>query len=223
MLDHTAEPIYEECKVYDGEEAVRRLRKMELRTAYFEAAVMHGHDLASRVSPIHPRVYAGWIMWAETVFGLRTQLLDLNADWVPGSTNNCETSYHLERGIAIAVVGGDSSTGERAFRSPKATRKRGPAIAKRISRNVLGQDVLDLPEFHELEEDEQCDLWFFLLNARKGSMYTELSLPMSVGSDNRIGIWRERILMPPVPLAGVVVTPDDNGDEEPPEVYVGRK
>lgn len=224
MLQSGAEPVYEECKVYRDEEATRRLAAMGLRMSYFEAAVMHGHDRASRVTPIHPRTYAGWVMWAETVMGLRTQLLDTGTDWAVGNTNHCETSYHLRQGVAIAVVGGDSNTGEQTFRHPKAARKRGPVTEKRIGRNVMGQTVLDLPEFQELEDDEQCELWLFLMNARKNSMYSELSLPMSLGGDGRIGLWRERILMQSIPLSGAVVTPYDLGDgDDPPPVYVDRK
>jgi hypothetical protein len=163
-------------------------------------------------------------MWAETVAELRTQLLDLNQGWDLGRTDNYETAFHPRHGVAIAVVGGDANTGERGFENPKAARRRGPVTAKRIRRNVGGQQVFDLPEFKDApKDDELCEMWTFLLNARKNSMYRELSIATSIGADGRFGGWRERIIMPPLALTGVVVTPVDDDGDEPPRVHVERK
>jgi hypothetical protein len=164
-------------------------------------------------------------MWAETVAELRTQLLTLNDGWDMGYSNNYETSFHAVRSIAIAVVGGDSNSGEQTFSFPKAARKRGPVTARRVQRNALGQLAFDLPEFkeHPPEDDELGETWFYLLNARNNAMYRELSLATSLGPDSKFGIWRERILMPQLPLTGVVVTPVEPDDGQPPQVHVGRK
>jgi hypothetical protein len=163
-------------------------------------------------------------MWAETVAELRTQLLDLNQGWDMGSTDNYETVFHAGQSLAIAVVGGDSNTGERAFKHPKAARRRGPVTAKRITRNALGQQAFDLPEFKDPpQDDELCETWSFLLNARDNSMFRELSIAVSLGGDGRFGVWRERIIMPPLSFTGVVVTPVDDDGGEPPQVHVARK
>ena len=211
------------CQVHQGSDASRRLNAMGLRAEFFERALVDGHDKASRVSKVHPRTFPGQVMWAETVASLRTQLLDLGTGWSVGYTGNCETCYNLSYRVAIAVVGGDSSTGEQAFRPPKAARKRGPAIGERVKRNPYVQDMLDLPEFREMNDDEQCTMWFLMANARDGRMYHELALPTSLGGDNRVGVYGERIIMPPIPLKGASITPDDGGDREPPQVDVGRK
>jgi hypothetical protein len=215
---------FEECKIYEADAALR-LAEMGLRVAYFDSAVRKGHDRASRVLPVHPKTYGGQIMWAETLGELRTQVLNLNSWWRLGQTGNYETAYNPERAIAIAVVGGNTDTGERTFHHPKAARKRGPITEKRVRRNAIGQMMFDLPEFKEKPpaEDENCDTWFFLLNARKGLIYSELSLPLSLGADSRIGAWRERIIMPSISFEGAVVTPVEPDENEPPQVHVGRK
>ncbi|UWZ35749.1 hypothetical protein Drose_32365 [Dactylosporangium roseum] len=165
-------------------------------------------------------------MWAETVGELRTQLLNLNQDWKIGQTNNYETSYHSGRRIAIAVVGGDGNTGVTGFNPPKTAKRRGPITARRIKRNVIGQMPFNLPEFVDPpEDDEQCVTWFYLLKARKEVMYSELSLPVSLGADSRIDQWAVRIILPHVGFTGVAITPVDldGDDDEPPQIHVDRK
>ncbi|GIF08090.1 hypothetical protein [Actinoplanes siamensis] len=218
------QPAYQEFLIHEGEGAIVRLAGMGVRVNHFDAAVRRGHDLSSRVSDVHPRTHKGQVMWAETVAELRTQLLDINQGWDIGQTDNYETVYNPERGIAIAVVGGDANCGERAFGQPKAARRRGPVTEKRIRRNVLGQQMFDLPEFKDPpRDDEQCDTWFLLLNARNNRMYLELSLATSLGSDSRFGLWKERIILPYISLEGVVVDPTEPDETEPPRVTVGRK
>ena len=223
-MSQSPERGYEETIIHEGADAITRLASMGLRAEYFDAAVRKGHDRASQVTRVHPRTYQGQVMWAETVAGLRTDLLNQNDGWDIGYTDHYETSFHPGRSIAIAVVGGDSNTGERTFKPPKAARKRGPVTEKRIRRNALGQMAFNLPGLEETpQDDELCDTWFFMLNARLDSMYQELSLATSLGPDGKFGMWRERILLPKLLLRGAVVTPIEPDDGQPPQVHVGRK
>jgi len=216
---------YQACRVYDREEAVVRLAEQGLRAAYFEAAIRRGHDIASRVLPVHPRTYRGQVMWAETTGEVRTQLFTTGDEWQAGYTDNYETAYNLERRMAIAVVSGNAHTGERSFEHPKTARKKGPATEKRVYRNRVGQQVFELPEFQDEPpaDDEQCELWFLLMNARNNCMYSELSLPLAMGANLRIAEWRERIILPPILLTGIVVSPIEPDLDTPPEIHVGRK
>jgi hypothetical protein len=210
--------------MYEGESAIVRLGEFGLRVDYLNAAVRHGLDMANRVTPVHPKAYGGWVMWAETVGGMRTNLLELNAGWLIGNTSNYETAYNAARGIAIAVVGGDSNTGEPAFRHPRTAKKRGPVTAKRIRRNAIGQMTLDLPGFEvPPEDDELCETWFLLVNARKGQVFCELSMPLSIGNDERIGAWRERIILPSILAVGAEITPIEPDEGDAPQVNVRRK
>jgi hypothetical protein len=223
-----SEPAFEECRIRDGEDAAKALAAMGLRVSYFDRAVSHGIDRASRVLPVHPLTYKGQVMWAETLGELRTVLIEVSEHFKIGRTHNYETVYHAELTYGVAVVGGDAFTGERAFKPPKTARKRGPITAERINRNVKniqGQLKFDFAGMEEPAEDEQLETWFLLMNAREDAVYRELSCPLTLGPDGKIGRWRERILMPPVPLQGVeigtIVDGPDDGDL--PQVHVSRK
>jgi hypothetical protein len=211
--------------VYDGDDAASRLSRFGLKFEHFTAAQTRGHEQRERCLPVHPRVYPGVIMWAETTAELRTQLLELDKGWKIGSTDNYETVFHAEQRTAIAVLGGDVNTGVKGFKPPKAARGRGPVTSKRIGVNVRGQYALPLEGVADPAEatDEDCTTWFFLINARMDVLYSELSLAVTMGEDSRIGWWAERILLPAVPMVGAVtpIGPDD--DDEPPVVHVDRR
>jgi len=211
--------------VYEGEDAVRRLRELGLRVEQLIAAETRGHEQRVRCLPVHPKTYPGQVMWAETTAELRTQALALDAGWILGSTRNYETVFHPEKRVAIAVLGGDANTGIRGSALPKAARGRGPVTSKRILKNLTGQFSLPLEGVPDvMPTDEDCRTWFFLINARMDVLYSELSFALTMGEDSRIGLWSERILLPPVPMVGAVtpIGPDDD-DDEPPAVHVDRK
>lgn len=209
-------PAHVECKIYEGAEATQRLHEMGLREKYFHDAATRGNDRRSRCLPVHPRAYAGQVMWAETVGEIRTQLLDLGQDWEIGRLNNYDTVYSSSRQISIAVVGGDVNTGERAFEHPMTARRRGPVTASRIKTNIKGQLSLieGLPSTDEKITEEQCLTWFFMLNARNNHLYGELSLPVSMGGKKRVSAWAERIILPPLALVGAV-TPVEPSESKP--------
>ncbi|WP_166381353.1 hypothetical protein [Catellatospora methionotrophica] len=195
-----------------------------LRESYFDAAISSGLDAAARATPAHPKIFGGWLLWAETTAGLRTVLLSLDREWQIGQTRGYETSYHLGHNIAIVVVGGDANTGVVGFKPPKTRRKRGPVTAKRVSRNIIEGQMALSPDLEPPVDDEGCVTWFLLLKERNGSLYRELSLPMSMGADGKIALWRERIILEPMQLNGISLDDhhdDDNGDE--PQIHVGRK
>jgi hypothetical protein len=218
------QPQLQPCVVYEGDDAVVRLSHLGLRFEHFIAAQTRGHEQRARCLPVHPKTYPGQVMWAETTAELRTQLLALDGGWKIGSTKNYETTFQAEQRIAIAVLGGDVNTGVIGFRHPKAARGRGPVTSKRIRQNLLAQYTLPLEGVTDPTEatDEDCNTWFFLINARMDILYSELSLAITIGEDSRIGQWSERILLPEVPMVGAV-TPIAPDDEPPPVVHVDRK
>jgi hypothetical protein len=210
------EPQFKDCVIYEGDKAIKRLAELGLRASYFEQAVRRGHELRSRCTPLHPRTYPGQVMWAESVAILRTQLLDLNQGWGMARVNNYETSFHADRKMAIAIVGGDANTGVKGFDPPKAARRRGPVTERRVKRNLLGQASL-LPDLdRDVDNDGLCMTWIYLACARDEILYSELSLPLLLGSDRKFSRWSERILMPELPLSGVVTPiepPEDDDDQ----------
>ena len=162
-------------------------------------------------------------MWAETTRQLRAQLIAQQKGWKPGRSSNYETVVQLDRRMAIAVVGGDGFTGEAGYPDPSTARRRGPVTSERVARNRAGQLTFSIPGIHEPAlSDDECETWFFLMNARNDTLFSELSLPVSMGKNRRISEWAKRVLMPPLPLSGVV-TPVAPQDEDGPDVTVKRK
>jgi hypothetical protein len=219
------QPSVARRSVLDGVEAAARLAEFGLRVEHFARAQVRGDELRARCLPVHPRTYPGQVMWAETTAALRTELLALDRGWQVGSASNYETVFNPGLGMAISVLGGDAFTGVRGHQAPKAAHRRGPVTSGRISRNFQDQYVLplegiDLPA----ATDDDCLTWFFLINARAETLYSELSLASDVGVDRRIGRWAERILLPGLPMPGAVtpIQPGDD-DDEPPAVHVDRR
>ncbi|HVQ93973.1 MAG TPA: hypothetical protein VMU51_23245 [Mycobacteriales bacterium] len=211
--------------VLAGAAAAARLAEFGLRPEFFTQAQARGDEQRSRCRPEHPRTFPGQVMWAETTAALRGELLRLDRGWQLGSSRNYETVFNAEVRMAISVLGGDMFTGVRGIRAPKAAHPRGPVTSNRISHNFTDQYVLPLDGLElPVPTDQQCQTWFFLINARDETLYSELSLASDVGVDRRIGGWAERILLPEMPMPGAV-TPvqlrDD--DDEPATVHVGRR
>ena len=209
--------------VVSGPEALARLAGLGLRPEHFTRAETRGDEQRSRCLPVHPRTFPGQVMWAETTAALRTELLALDRGWRLGSSSNYETVFNPELRMEISVLGGDASTGVRGFRAPKAAHPRGPVTSHRISRNFTDQYALPLDGF---DPPAPSDLrtWFFLINARDDTLYSELSAPTYLGADRRIGGWSERILLPEVPMPGAVTPLQPREDDDAPAaVHVGRR
>ncbi|WP_354641309.1 hypothetical protein [Kitasatospora camelliae] len=225
MIQQPEQSPARRSKVVPPEQADARLAQWGLSVEQIHQSVIAGDDARSRVSSrYYPRNYAGITMWAETLAGLRRQLLKIRRGWRIGSTSNYETVYSIEREVAFAVVSGDTYTGIDGRRDPKLTRKRGPKTKERVRRNaVIGQLAFDLEipgAREELPADEACSTWFLVIHPDEDKVRVELSLPVRVGDDGLVGEWIERILLPPVPVTGAVapIEPDEDDDDGDPMV-----
>ena len=72
------------------------------------------------------------------------------------------------------------------------------------------------------DDDEKVTTWILLAHHAKNELRAELSLPLDVGSDGRVSVWQERIILRAQPLDGeqVVITPPVQPDID---VAVRRK
>jgi hypothetical protein len=211
-------------EVYEGADASRRLAELGLRAEYFGDSLRHGHDKRRGCSPLHPKSFPGITMWAETTLAMRGNCMAAGLHWEPDSADNYETVVDRRNGVAIAVVGGDVNTGVRGFQHPLAARRRGPVTDRRVSDNFR-QLALDLPGLPvEADPGQPLKNYFFLVNARGGHLFSELSLPVAVITRKRVSHWAERILLPPVGVEDPV-TPVGYEDEESdvPVVEVRRR
>jgi hypothetical protein len=72
------------------------------------------------------------------------------------------------------------------------------------------------------DEDEWVSTWILLVHHAQNELRAELSLPLDVGTDGRVSVWQERIILRAQPLDSepVVITPSVQPDID---VAVRRK
>ena len=213
--------------VHSGAAATARLADFGLLPEHFVNAQQHGHTRRLECTATHPKTFPGQVMWAETVAALRQQLLETGDGWEIGRTRNYETVFRTDRRIAIAVVGGDAATGVDGPEQPKAARRRGPVTWERIAYNNQLELPITLPTprvaVDAAGDDEGCNTWFFLLNARGDQLYSELSMADGLGIDRRSVTWLERILLPGIPVVGAVTPVESDSDDEAAALHVDRR
>lgn len=207
-------------RVVTAENAPARLRHLGLTAEMLQRSIEVGDSKRLLVSQtVYPATYPGVVMWAETLAALRRQLLKLRDDWEIGSTENYATVYSTKRGIAIAVVAGDAAVGKEDRGDPRLTRKKGKKTAERVYRNasqIYIQDSLFPSPGADLPADEACTTWFLIIHPIKKEVRVELSCPLFMDSEGIVSGWQERIILPPVAVAGAVapIAPDDDDPDD---------
>ena len=180
--------------LHTEEKALDRLSQMGLSENALTESVWQGYLARSRTTINHPRIARGIIMWAETVAVLREQLISYG--WVKEDKGNYELSVNQKAGLAIVVTTGDEATGM-AGATPSNKCPKGVNTAEAIETN----NQLDL--FFELlpviEDVQGFTTWVLLMHLATDEVRCELSLPFSI-SNGKIDGWRERIILPSMPL-----------------------
>ena len=180
--------------LHTEEKALDRLSQMGLSENALTESVWQGYLARSRTTINHPRIARGIIMWAETVAVLREQLISYG--WVKEDKGNYELSVNQKAGLAIVVTTGDEATGM-AGATPSNRCPKGVNTAEAIETN----NQLDL--FFELlpviEDVQGFTTWVLLMHLATDEVRCELSLPFSI-SNGKINGWRERIILPSMPL-----------------------
>lgn len=212
--------------ISEAGEVEKRLSDFGMTVEKITNSIEAGDTARRRVAiPVYPATYAGVTMWAETLAELRKQLLEARQGYAIGRTGNYETVYSTERRVAFAVNTGDANTGIDGRHEPRLTRPKGAKTAERVRRNARNVQLtlIDMPQ-PELPADEACETWFLLLRPTADEIRLELSCPRRIGLDGIVDGWHERILLPPVPIAGAVepIEPDDGGDDGTGDVLVQR-
>ena len=216
VVDGMPEPVHR--VVLGGQPAEQRLRELGLSVPLLHGAVEDGDEGRRQCTPYHPRQAEGQRMWSDTTAGLRRRCLSLNAGFAIDRTDNFETTVHKDKGLAIAVMGGDEFTGYRGGRDPRVRRKRGPVTHKRVTANHLGMEPLFSygPRGDAAGELTSWRTWILLVRATDDLLYLELSQPIGFSDSGLVSDWIERILLPPLSISGEVTPIDDDGGDEVP-------
>lgn len=177
-----------------------RLAQLGLKEDRLAEIVLRGFVAFASCTPNDPPLYPGFSAWAAMVRGLREYLLP---EWERSDENNYSLVINPAGTVAIAVATGDDATGLPDV-DPTTKASKGPSTVEAVASN---QAQFSLPfEFppvpsstRPIHPDDRRMTWILLVHRAQGEVRYELSLPTSMGTDGRVGGWRERIIMNPIP------------------------
>lgn len=197
------------------------LTNLDLTEDALLAAVMQGYLARINCTANHPPLFASFVAWGETVRALREQL---GSDgWVRDDEKNYSRVVHPNGHLAIAVATGDEATGV-ASGMPTTKSPKGPSTADALKINQLQAWLpgMEPPLSTSEPEENQPTTWLLLVHHAQNEIRSELSLPVDLGIDSRVSVWRERILLKPMPLdiEPIEIAPPDQADIE---VVIKRK
>lgn len=189
--------------VSDPVDVDARLAQLGLTAEHLYDAVLEGHLGRANCTAHDPPSFPGMTSWAVTTRGLRQQLIP--EGWTSSDTGNYSTILSPDRSIAIVVATGDDATGD-PHKGPKTKCAKGPATVGAVDRNQVQLDLFEpAPEpdvvvlkRHGANDPAEPMTWVLLIHGSPRGVRSELSLPVSIGADDRIEKWEERIILPPI-------------------------
>jgi hypothetical protein len=186
----------------EADDVQGRLGQMGLDEKALADVVRRGYIAFISCTANDPPLYPGFTAWAQMVRGLREYLLP--KQWERSDENNYSLVINPIGTIAIAVATGDAATGRRDA-TPTTKSTRGTCTLEAVTVN---QAQLNLPfEFPPLpvsmrlaDANDKRLTWILLVHRDTHEVRCELSLPLSMGNDNRIDSWQERIILDSIPI-----------------------
>ncbi|HEV3208809.1 MAG TPA: hypothetical protein VGY91_00980 [Chthoniobacterales bacterium] len=188
-------------KSYSPTERPTRLSDLGLNEGMLLQAVQQGQGSWVSCTSNHPPLYRGIAAWAETVSGLREQLLPLG--WRRVEQGNLPLTVSEKGNIAITVSTGDEQTG-RVDGSPCTRSSKGPRTKSAVTANALQLKLFgDIPICPEDLESINGQMTFILLFHRdttENEIRCELSRPIKMNVEGQVAGWAERIILEPMPF-----------------------
>lgn len=205
----------EEAHQFAGPLAHVRLSELGLKETDMVMAVRTAEIERRSCSPLEPSVAPGFKAWAGAVRTLAEQLMPRG--WVLTETKGLPRLLNPETRIAVAVVTGDEGTGSLTG-APKSKSPRGPQSAFLVRSNEVQLNLFEAPRFRPLPAEEEQITWWLLMASRGEAVRAELSLPVGIGEDRRLAVWKERIILE---LGDLSLPPSSwNEDDSPLEFEV---
>ena len=202
-----------ELKVYsDSWVVTTRLAELGLKPDKLIHAVQRGLAAWASCTKNHPPASQGLWAWAETVCGLRDELVPLG--WSRSDETNLPLTVNADETLAICVNTGNEDTGIQDG-SPCTRSTKGPQTRQAILEN-LGQLRL-FPATDVIREDRT--VWILLIHRdmRAREVRAELSQPISISDEGKVDRWKERIILSSTPFDDDLVSliEGDNGPQTP--------
>ena len=182
------------------------LARLGLAVAPLLIAVSRGHLAAiSRTSNDAPNA-AGFYQWNETLRTLREELALF--EFIRSDIGGYSTALRGDRRMAIAVSSGDEGTGVAAA-NPSTKQVKGPRTIAVVSSNatqleLFPREIMMPPPAEEIDRLT----WILLFRAAATELRAELSLPVNMNDGGQIAAWRERIILPSLPLDATFTIPE---------------
>lgn len=188
-----------ECLVFQEDATADRLAELGLTEEVLLQSVTIAQGFAARCTDNHPRIYAGLVMWAETLKAARDLLRPLG--WHKQETGTYERFINEAGTVGIAVASGTEGVGI-AYLTPSNKSPKGRNTVEAVETNCTMDLFPDLPAVKIGDEEADCETWVLLhyFDARSGERRVELSRPREIAKDGRISRWFERIILPPLSL-----------------------
>ncbi len=198
------------------------LSRLDLTEEPLLTAAMQGYLARTNCTANHPPLFPSFVAWGETVRAVREQLAPNG--WHRNDEKNYSRAVHPQGHIAIAVATGNEATG-RAEESPCTKSAKGPSTVDALEINRLQAWLPGMePQRANVDDGEQQQptTWLLLVHHADKEIRAELSLPLDIGLDGRISVWRERILLRALPIDAepIAVVPPTQPDID---VVVRRK
>lgn len=162
-------------------------------------AVREGYLARANCTANHPPLFPSFVAWGETVKALREQLAPMG--WTRNDEKNYSRTVHPAGRVAIAVAMGNEATGL-AGQLPSTKSAKGPSTIQALERNRVQAWLPGMapPDSTSQEQESPLTTWLLLVYHTQSEIRSELSLPLDVGDDGRVSVWRERILLQAIPL-----------------------
>jgi hypothetical protein len=187
--------------VHQTVEVQGRLAELGLDPEALAQVIKRGYVAFTLCTVNDPPLFPGLAAWAQTVRALREYLVPQG--WRRCDENNYPLVINPTEDMAIAVATGDDGTGC-VDAVPTTKSSKGPSTVEAVVANQAQLTfVFDEPEIVAADEgDEATDermTWLLLVHRGEGEVRSELSLPLSMGTDGRIESWQERIILGSMP------------------------
>lgn len=208
MTDHGSAD--EPSRLFRGEDAMRRLRELDVDAVDLDAALDAGEVAANQPDRAHPATASGAYRWYETVAVLRRRLEEKG--WTMSDPRNSPRVSNPRSGIAIVAVSGDRRTGLPDVGDPQTARAKGEATARAVQINLqLEFDFSATLADSSADREATTPTWLLLYrrDQDRNELRAELSLPVSMDLKGYVTKWRERILLEPRTFGPDVGVPRD--------------
>lgn len=198
-------------EVFAGPRATARLHTLGLYEADLIMAVRAAELDRRSCSPLEPSIASGLKAWFAGVRTLAEQLVVRG--WVKTETKGLPRVLNPATRVAVAIVSGDEGTGI-ASAEPKSKTPKGAQSIFLVHSNELQYSLFEEPRYQSMPaEEEQITWWLLIYSDGADVVRAELSLPVGMGEDRRLSVWKDRIILE---LGDLSLPPGRRDEEEPP-------